>query len=164
MRDPYFDRFGREKYDDDSVPVCQTGYFVIIVKDDKVLTTYPPKVNVPEFPGGCINTQEDYKNCLFRKLFEETGIEYMLCKSSKTVSQDIKYFADDSAPFGTFCNYHQNFFIYDASTADFDTSREAWKTPENGKAEWIDIKKIISGEKKINYAHWQGFKKLFSID
>ena len=161
MYTPFFDRYGREKYSDDLIPICQTGYFVIIIKDEKILMTYPPKVGVPEFPGGCINTQEDYKTCLFRKLFEETGIEYMLCKSEKTFSQDINYFADDALPFGALCHYHQNFFVFNAASSGFDTSKEAWKTPENGKAEWIEIKKIISGERKINYAHWQAVKNLF---
>ena len=58
-----------------------------MVKDDRVLVTYPPQVSVPEFPGGSAGRREDFRGCLFRKLFEETGIEFMLDGASGNTSK-----------------------------------------------------------------------------
>lgn len=52
MVEVFYDRRGKEKYADDVIPFEQKGYFAILVKDDRVLVTYPPQVSVPEFPGG----------------------------------------------------------------------------------------------------------------
>lgn len=52
MVEVFYDRRGKEKYADDVIPFEQKGYFAILVKDNRVLVTYPPQVSVPEFPGG----------------------------------------------------------------------------------------------------------------
>lgn len=143
MTEVFFDRWGHEKYADDIIPICQRGYFAILVKDDKVLVTYPPMVNAPEFPGGSVSRREDFRACLYRKLYEEAGIEFMLDHGERQYNQDINYFADDARPFGEFCRYNQTFIVYDASSYGFDTAREVWKTPENGKAVWVNIKDKI---------------------
>lgn len=161
MSEVFFDRTGKQKYADDIIPVSQKGYFAILVKDDKVLVTYPPLVDTPEFPGGTVSRKEDFRSCLFRKLYEETGIEFMLDKGERQFQQEINYFAEDARPFGEFCRYDQTFIVYDASSYGFDTNREFWKTPENGRAGWVDIKEIFLGNIRINYTHWKAFKSLF---
>lgn len=162
MVEVFYDRKGREKYADDIIPIRQKGYFAILVKDEKVLVTYPPQVKVPEFPGGAVSRREDFRGCLFRKLFEETGIEFMLDFGVNQFEQDINYFAEDARPFGEFCVYNQTFIVYDASSYGFDTDVDMWRTPENGMAAWVDINDIFEGKTKINYAHWQAFQKLFA--
>ena len=42
MSDIFYDRRGHEKYADEIIPLHQKGYFAILVKDEKVLVTYPP--------------------------------------------------------------------------------------------------------------------------
>ena len=158
----FYDRRGKEKYADDVIPFEQKGYFAILVKDDRVLVTYPPQVSVPEFPGGSAGRREDFRGCLFRKLFEETGIEFMLDGGLRKYEQNVNYFADDARPFGEFCKYDMTFIVYDASSYGFDTGKERWKTPENGLAAWLDINDIFEGKTKINYAHWLAFQKLFA--
>lgn len=162
MDEVFYDRRGKEKYADDIIPVEQKGYFAILVKDEKVLVTYPPQVNVPEFPGGSVSRREDFRGCLFRKLFEETGIEFMLDAGVKQYEQDINYFAEDARPYGEFCKYNMTFIVYDASSYGFDTCRGMWKTPENGLAAWININDIFEAKTRINYAHWQAFQNLFA--
>jgi len=164
MSDVFYDRRGREKYADDLIPVCQKGYFAILVKDGKVLVTYPPSVSVPEFPGGAVSRKEDFRNCLYRKLYEETGIEFELSHGERSYSQHINYFADDARHYGEYCVYEQTFIVYDASSYGFDTQVSPWKTPENGTAAWLNIADIFSAETKINYANWLAFQKLFTAD
>lgn len=163
MSDVFYDRRGREKHADDEIVVRQKGYFAILVKDDKVLVTYPPAVSVPEFPGGSVSRNEDFRSCLFRKLYEETGIEFMLDHGQRQFQQDINYFAEDARPFGEYCAYNQTFIVYDASSYGFDTGKEPWRTPENGLAAWLNIEDIFSARTKINYAHWQAFQQLFEV-
>lgn len=164
MNEPFYDRRGRKKYADDVIPVRQKGYFAILLKDGKVLVTYPPQVSVPEFPGGAISRSEDFRECLYRKLYEETGIEFMLDRGVRNYHQIINYFAEDARPYGEFCVYDMNFIVYDASSYGFDTSCPQCRTPENGCSGWIEIKDIFSGSIKINYAHWLAFKQLFDIE
>lgn len=163
MTEVFYDRFGREKYADDIIPVHQKGYFAILVKDDLVLVTYPPQVKVPEFPGGSVSRKEDFRDCLYRKLYEETGIEFALSQGEKSYSQTINYFANDARPFGEYCVYEQTFIVYDASAYGFDTTKEPWRTPENGTAAWLKKEDIFSGTHKINYAHWLAFQHLFKL-
>lgn len=161
MNNLFYDRRGKTKYADDIIPVHQKGYFAILLKDDKVLVTYPPQVNVPEFPGGSVSRREDFRDCLFRKLYEETGIEFMLDYGTKEFHQEINYFAEDARPYGMYCIYDQTFIVYDASSYGFDTDVEPWRTPENGSAAWVAVEDIFSGKIKVNYAHWQAVQALF---
>lgn len=161
MSEVFFDRQGNKKYADDIIPIHQKGYFAILVKDNKVLVTYPPMVKVPEFPGGTVGRREDFRACLYRKLYEETGIEFMLDTGERQFNQEINYFAEDARPFGEYCLYDQTYIVYDASSYGFDTNKAGWRTPENGVAAWINIKDIFLGNAKINYAHWQAFQALF---
>lgn len=97
MSDIFYDRRGHEKYADEIIPLHQKGYFAILVKDEKVLVTYPPQVSVPEFPGGTVSRREDFRGCLYRKLYEETGIEFELDWGEKSYQQIVNYFAEDAA-------------------------------------------------------------------
>ncbi len=164
MSDTFYDRFGREKYADDIIPINQKGFFAILVKDNKVLVTYPPQVKVAEFPGGTVTRKEDFRTCLYRKLYEETGIEFELGHGEQSYNQQINYFADDARPFGEYCTYDQTFIVYDASSYGFDTQTTPWRTPENGNAAWLNIDDIFSAKTKINYAHWLAFQQLFKAD
>lgn len=161
MADVYFDRMGREKYPDDIIPLNKKAYYAILVKDKKVLITYPPHIKVPEFPGGGMSRNDDFRSCLYKKLYEDSGLEYMLDRGNLDYQQVVKYFDDDVRPYGQFCIYDQTFMVYDADSYGFDTSREMWKTPSNGLAVWVDIDDIFKGVTKINYMHWQAFQKLF---
>lgn len=163
MDSPFYDRHGKEKFINDEIPSHKKGYFAILVKDNKVLITYPPDVDVPEFPGGSVRRKEDYRGCLYRKLYEETGIEFMLGEGVDSFFQTIECY-DDAKPDGEYFIYEQTFIVYDASSFGFDTSRKMWKTPENGKAAWIDINNISSEKLKINYGHWLAFQELFLTD
>lgn len=87
MSDIFYDRRGHEKYADEIIPLHQKGYFAILVKDEKVLVTYPPQVSVPEFPGGTVSRREDFRGCLYRKLYEETGIEFELDWAKNLISR-----------------------------------------------------------------------------
>lgn len=91
MSDIFYDRRGHEKYADEIIPLHQKGYFAILVKDEKVLVTYPPQVSVPEFPGGTVSRREDFRGCLYRKLYEETGIEFELDWGEKSYQQIVNY-------------------------------------------------------------------------
>ena len=162
MDEAFFDRYGRKKYATDIIPIRQKGYFAILVKDKKVLLTYPPLVDIPEFPGGSIARGENFRECLFRKLYEETGIEFMLSEGEKEFTHTLRYFAEDARPYGEYCIYDMTFLVYDAASYGFDTSVAKCKTPENGCAVWLPIAEILSGETKINYAHWLAFKELFN--
>ncbi len=162
MNNMYFDRYGKQKYGEDIIPTHQKGYFAILLKDDKVLLTYPPQVDLPEFPGGSISRREDFRDCLYRKLYEETGIDFMLDYGMKEFSQTINYFADDAKPNGVYCIYEQMFIVYDASSYGFETNQNLWKTPENGKAEWVNVQDILSQKVKINYTHWLAVQNLFA--
>lgn len=162
MTDIFYDRYGKKVFADDVTPVRKTGYFAVLIKEKKVLITYPHGSAVPEFPGGSIKRDENFRECLFRKLYEETGLEFMLDRSEKEFQQIFNYFADDEKPNGTFYIYDQTFWCYDATKFGFKDSADMWKTPENSKAAWINIEDIIGGKIKINYAHWMAFKQLFN--
>lgn len=164
MNEVFYDRNGKTKYADNIIPIKQKGYFAILLKDNKVLVTYPPMVERPEFPGGSVSRREDFRNCLYRKLYEETGIEFMLDYGIKEFHQEINYFADDARPFGEYCIYDMTFIVYDASSYGFDTTVSPWKTPENGMAAWIAVEDIFSGKNKVNYTHWQAVQALFKQD
>lgn len=163
MSEVFYDRRGREKYADEIIPICQKGYFAILVKNEKVLVTYPPQVKVPEFPGGTVTRKEDFRACLYRKLYEETGIEFELDHGTQIYNQTINYFAEDARPFGEYCVYNQTFIVYDASSFGFDTDKAPWRTPENGIGAWLNIEDIFSAKTKINYAHWLAFQHLFKV-
>lgn len=164
MNSPYYDRYGKEKFIDDEIPCHKKGYFAVLVKDNKVLITYPPDADVPEFPGGSVRRKEDFKGCLYRKLYEETGIEFMLNEGSESFTHTIEYFDEDEKPDGGYLIYEQTFIVYDAHSFGFDTSRKIWKTPENGRAVWVNINNISSGKLEINYGHWLAFQELFLKD
>ena len=161
MGDVYYDRYGKEKYGEDVISMHQKGYFAVLLKDNKVLVTYPPQVDWPEFPGGTVSRREDFRDCLYRKLYEESGLDFMLDHGLKEFSQTINYFADDAKPNGVFCVYEQTFIVYDAATYGFDSNKEIWKTPENGKACWVKVEDILSKKIKINYTHWLAMQALF---
>lgn len=163
MSNVFYDRCGREKYADEIIPIRQKGYFAILVKDEKVLVTYPPQVKVPEFPGGTITRKEDFRACLYRKLYEETGIEFELDHGERSYSQTVNYFAEDARPFGEYCIYDQTFIVYDASSFGLDTNIEPWHTPENGSGAWLNIEDIFSAKTRINYTHWLAFQNLFKV-
>lgn len=158
----FFDRYGRQKFNDDIVPSHKKGYFVLLVKDDWVLLTIPPKQKVPEFPGGSILRGEDFHDCLFRKLYEETGLELMLGRGDQTFEQTVPYFADDEPPCGMFYIYEQVFYAYNLEKYDVYIKSEPWSTPERGFARWVKIKDIFEGKVKINYAHWQALQQMIS--
>lgn len=162
MDEAFFDRKGRKKFDEEVVPIEKTGYFAILIKKNKVLVSYPPQVDVPEFPGGSMKRWEDFRECLFRKLYEETGVEFMLDKGMKTFEHVINYFADDERPYGVYYIYKQIFIVYDASSYGFEINLPRWKTPENGWAEWVSLDDIFKAKTKINYTHWLAVQELFA--
>ena len=82
MSDVFYDRRGREKYADDLIPVCQKGYFAILVKDGKVLVTYPPSVSVPEFPGGAVSRKEDFRNCSIANYMKKPELNLSLATAN----------------------------------------------------------------------------------
>lgn len=161
MTDVFYDRNGKPKYADDIIPIAQKGYFAILVKNGKVLVTYPPQVDVPEFPGGTVTRREDFRECLYRKLYEETGLDFMLDYGSREYAQTVNYYADDAKPAGVYCVYEQIFIVYDASSYGFDTNADVWKTPENGRAAWVAVEDIVSGRVNVSYAHKQAVCALF---
>ena len=113
-----------------------------------------------EFPGGGQKRQEDFRACLFRKLYEETGIELMLDKSGRVFEQEADYYADDED--GGFYRYHQVFLKYDCEKYGLRMSEEIRKTPENGWAVWAKIKDVAAGNIKMNVWHLAAAKNLLS--
>ena len=79
----FFDRYGRQKFNDDIVPSHKKGYFVLLVKDDWVLLTIPPKQKVPEFPGGSILRGEDLsKRCLILQTMSLLAVCFIFMSKS----------------------------------------------------------------------------------
>lgn len=163
MADEYYDRWGKIHYGDDAVPVKKRGFFAVLVKDEKVLLTYPSHIKVPEFPGGSMRRDENFRDCLFRKLYEETGIDFMLDKTDKAFHQVINTFDEQDRPYGIYYIYDQTYYLYDASSYGFDVHRTQWKTPENSTAVWVALEDIVSGKTKINFAHWKAVQNLFNV-
>lgn len=149
----FFDRYGREHYCEAAIPSVKEGFFALLVKDGRLLLTYPPHSDVGEFPGGSRRRKESVRDCLFRKLYEETGVEFMLEKPEKSFEQTVRYFADDEPCGGMFYLYQQKFMLYDADNLSFDVFRKKWKTPENGEAEWVELDDILNRRVKLNFVH-----------
>ena len=149
----FFDRNGREHYCENSIPSEKRGFFLLILKEGKILLTLPPRSNMAEFPGGSQRRGENFRDCVSRKLYEETGIDFVLDQGIKTFEQTVRYFADDERPDGGFYYYHQTFVVYEADSFVFDTSDARWKTPENGWAFWVKIDDLLSQKIMINYVH-----------
>ena len=156
----FFDRNGREHYCEAAIPSEKEGFFALLVKDGCLLLTYPPHYDVAEFPGGSCRRKENVRDCLFRKLYEETGIEIMLGHYEKDFEQVVRYFADDEPPEGTFYIYKQKFMLYDVSSFRFDVAQERWKTPENGFAQWVAIDDVLQQKVKLNFIHKMALKAL----
>lgn len=162
MADVFYSRAGIKKFADDIVPVVKVGYFALLFKDNHLLLTYSPHAKIPEFPGGEVLRNENYRDCLFRKLYEQTGFDFMLDKGMKKVEQTVNCFDENERQSGKFCIYRQIFLLYNADKFDFDINVPKWKTPENGYAEWVRFDDLLNEKVKLSYFHSLALKKLFS--
>ena len=162
MTKVFYNRYGRKKYVDDVVPIVKKGYFAVLLKDKHLLLTYPPHVEIPELPGGEVNRNENFRDCLFRKLYEETGFDFMLDKGIKRFEQTVNYFDETEKSWDVCFVYNQTFLLYDANNYAFDIHVPKWKTPETGYAEWVNLDDLLSEKTKLNYFHLLALKKLFS--
>ncbi|MDR1026560.1 MAG: NUDIX domain-containing protein [Lactobacillus sp.] len=159
----FYNRYGEECFLGDAVPTNKKGYFAVLIKDDKVLVTIPEGADIPEFPGGNKQRNETPRESLYRKLYEETGVDFELgcgC-SDKEFNHVVDYFSIEDKPNGRFFFYDQTFYVYDASAFGIDATEKVWKTPDGAQACWVKMKDIIKEKKKINYAHWLAFKEIF---
>ena len=54
--------------------------------------------------------------------------------------------------------------MFDAGEAD-GKKEDGWsRTPEGGRAGWIDLYRLFEGEIRINYTHWLALQALFPED
>ena len=129
-----------------------------------VLLRYPPRVDVPEFIGGICPREEDVRACLFRLLYEQSGYEQIPAVEEKCFEQEINYFDETLRAANPFIVYHQVFKVFDAGEADGKKDDGWWRTPEGGRAGWIDLYRLFEGEIRINYTHWLALQALFPED
>src|SRR5574344_1105654 len=163
MVESFFNRWGKKVYAEDIVPVKKEGYFAVLYAEGKVLLTFPTwGIDAPEVPGGSKRRGETQRESLYRTLYDETGLEFMLNDGIEQWSQKINFFADDIRPNGEYWEYEQTFILYEAGKFGFDVDRPRWKTPCNALAEWISIQDILEDKIKVNYAHLQALKALFA--
>ena len=160
MSEMFFDRYGNKKFIGDAIPISKKGYFAVLLKDDKILVTVPPQSDVPEFPGGYKQRSEDMQQCLYRKLYEETGVDFVLGEGMKLFDQVVRYY-DIEEKKGTFYIYDQTFVVYDASSYGFDTKAKSWVAPDGSAVYWLKIQDVASGALKLSYMHGKAFEELF---
>ena len=160
MYDMFFDRYGKRRFLGESIPISKKGFFAILLKDDKVLVTVPPNSELPEFPGGHKQRGEDLRSCLYRKLYEETGVDFMLGEGARKFSQVVNYF-DIEEKKGTFYIYDQTFIVYDAEKYGFNTKAKPRVAPDGAKSYWLKVKDITSGKVGLSYMHGLAFGEMF---
>lgn len=156
----FWDRFGKEHYAEEEVATHRQAYYAIVKKNDMVLLTALPRFDLFEFPGGGLNRGEDYKTCLAREFYEETGYDFGLSLGAKEIKQVVNFFADDIRPYGEYWIYDQTFIVYEADNFGLEIKDGEWKTPENGRAKWVKFEDLTNGTIKINYCHFLAFEKL----
>lgn len=161
MMEAFWDRWGKAHYAEFETATKRTAFFAIIIKDEKVLLTCLPHHELFEFPGGGLNRGENFRTCLLRELYEETGYEYALDDSANKHQQLINFFADDIRPNGECWVYNQTYIVYDADAYGLEIKEGTWNTPENGTAKWVDLQDLKSGEIPLNYTHKLAFEALF---
>lgn len=159
MTKPFMDRFGKAHYAEEDMATKRTAFYAIVIKDGQVLLTALPRFDLFEFPGGGLNRGEDYKTCLLRELYEETGYDFALDHGEKQINQVINFFADDLRPHGEFWIYDQTYIVYNADKYNISLREGEWKTPENGTAKWVKLQDLIEGKIDINFCHRQAFDK-----
>lgn len=164
MTKTFMDRFGKAHYAEDEMATKRTAYYAIIIKEGKVLLTALPRFNLYEFPGGGLNRGENYKTCLLRELYEETGYDFGLDHGDSQIHQLVNFFADDIRPHGEYWTYDQTYIVYDADKYKIPFREGEWKTPENGTAKWVDLQELKDGKIAINYCHRLAFDKFFGTN
>ena len=160
MSEAFVDRFGRQHYAEEGLATPRTAYYMIIIKNRQVLLSALPRFDLFEFPGGGLNRGENYKTCLKRELYEETGYDFALGNGQAELRQKVNFFADDIRPRGEYWHYDQVFMVYDAAAYGIKIKEGEWTTPENGKAKWVDVAEIDSGKLPLNYCHKMAWDKL----
>lgn len=161
MNNLFYDRYGKIHYPEEGQAFSRSGVFAIILKQGQVLLTAEPHTGVYEFPGGGIERGEDMRRCLMRELYEETGYDFELGEQETKVrlEQTVNYYSDSVRPGGLYLIYHQTFLVYDAEKYGFELREGEWKTPENGRAVWAEIKDLYQGKIPFHYAHAQALEK-----
>lgn len=103
----------------------------IVVKDNKVLLSYEERTGVYMSPGGGLENNESFEECVVRELQEETGLKVMPVKAFVKV----KEYAYEVL-------WENNYFICEI---EGECERHLTESEEyNGvKPVWIDIQKAI---------------------
>lgn len=161
MIEPFFDRWGKEHYFEADLALVRSGYFAIIIKNGMVLLSSLPRHDLFEFPGGGLNRGEDYKTCLVRELYEETGYEFALGSGNREHKQLVNFFAEHIRPAGECRKYSQTFIFYDADNYGLEIKEGTWSTPENGHAKWVEFQDLLDGKIELNYMHRKALDALF---
>lgn len=164
MIKPFIDRFGKPHYTEEGAATHRRAYYAILIKDGKVLLTALPRFDLFEFPGGGLNRGEDYKTCLKREFYEETGYEFELGKGKAQIHQLVNFFADDIRPSGEFWIYDQTYIVYEADSFGVELKEGSWRTPENGTAKWVDLEELKAGKIEINYCHRLAFESYLKLN
>ncbi len=163
MTNLYIDRHGNTHINDTGYFATKKSCFAIIEKDEKILLTFPKKQIVGEFPGGFVERGEGLETSLSREFFEETGLNIEFGKSSKQLTQDVLYFADDIRPNGEFWNYRQIFLFFDFNKLNISQPSFPWQTPEGGYAGWYSKHDFLTGNVPLNYMHKQALSKILGF-
>lgn len=87
----FMDRYGKAHYADEETATFRTAYYAIIIKDKKVLLTALPRFDLFEFPGGGQERGEDFRECLQRELYEETGYDFCLSHGKTEIRQVVDF-------------------------------------------------------------------------
>lgn len=107
----------------------------IIVKDNKILLSYEKKNNKYVIPGGGVEENENYLNCLKREIKEETG--YIV--TSKESFLEIKeYFYWNKN-----WEHIQHYFICDIVAYENELNLTDREKEEGCTTKWVEIEKAI---------------------
>ena len=155
----FYDRRGNVVTPDaQSIVKPRRGVFALAValSDDAImLSAEACALEVPELPGGGIETGETLDEATKREWGEEVGIVFNVQGPFRQFQQVRGFYADDRNEFWI---YDQTFRLY--HFLDRVHIGQKWRNPEGGTAGWEAIASLPT--LSINRAHWCAIPTLLS--